>query len=122
MIWDEFGFPIWEDERGFLDLPAWGRVSLIAGLGGAQAATSIYQTKRAGSINEKSIAAQSAADTKSLENDRYAVDAQTAQAALDREYRDPIGRASLTDLEFITPDARAFIHPSDAREDKLPGS
>ena len=36
--------------------------------------------------------------------------------------RNPIGRAILTDLEFITPDARAFIHPSDAREDKLPGS
>ena len=36
--------------------------------------------------------------------------------------RSPIGRASLTDLEFITPDAKAFIHPSDAREDKLPDS
>ena len=36
--------------------------------------------------------------------------------------RRPIGRARLTDLEFITPEAKAFIHPSDAREDKLPGS
>lgn len=36
--------------------------------------------------------------------------------------RVPIGRARLTDLEFITPEAKAFIHPSDAREDKLPGS
>lgn len=36
--------------------------------------------------------------------------------------KSPIGRARLTDLEFITPEAKAFIHPPDAREDKLPGS
>ena len=36
--------------------------------------------------------------------------------------RNPIGRAQLTDLEFITPEANAFKHPRDAREDKLPDS
>ena len=67
-----------------------GCISLAAGIALASAAsttaTGIYQSKKAGSVNERAIDAQAAADQRALENDRYAVDQQREEAELMRQW------------------------------------
>lgn len=53
---------------------------------GGSAATSIYQSKRAGDSNERAIDAQAEADRRAQENERYAVDQQREEAELERRW------------------------------------